>query len=175
LRGVRASPTNPRPFPPLADRPKAISSRGSSIRRPHSIPPSPTPSRTSTSISPCPATSTPDFSARRRIPRHRLQRPSRHPADPFAVPHPFPPSSPLADPARPSPAGLGTCSPSPPHLASCHGSSFGRPTRRRSRGPPDLSPDHVRDRPERGGALEVHRGRLQDPPHQRRHPGGAGG
>ena len=64
--------------------------RCSSIRRPPSIPPSQTPSRTSTSISPCPATSTPDFSARRRIPRHRLQRPSRHPADPFAVPHPSP-------------------------------------------------------------------------------------
>jgi predicted nucleic acid-binding protein len=79
-------------------------SRGSSIRRPPSIRPSPTPSRTSSSVSAGLTTSNPELSAGRRIPpRPRLHRPSTHLGGPFRIPGALQPTSPLAAHTRRSP------------------------------------------------------------------------
>ena len=56
--GPVVSLTSPRPSLPHADRPRAISSPGSSIRHRPSTPPSQSPSPTSSSTSPRPTTST---------------------------------------------------------------------------------------------------------------------
>jgi hypothetical protein len=130
LRGVRTSPTNPRPARPLAGRLSAISSPGSSIRHRPSTPPSPTP----TSTSPCPTTSTPEapqslrpwdsppspFPAHPRIsPAHSGALSSR--GSPGAL---WRPRRPLSPRLRRSPLSP----PAPPYLASCRERPFELPS-----------------------------------------------